>query len=452
MSREFKVGTGSIEWVVTGYLLSLAVWIPASGWIGDRIGTKRVFLTAIAIFTIASMLCGIATSLNELIAFRILQGVGGGILTPVGFAMLMRAFPPSRRAQASKILILPTAVAPASGPIIGGLLVDWLSWRWVFFINLPICLATLIFGAIFLKEHREPRKGGFDIAGFVLSGGGLALILFGLGKGPGEGWGSPVVLVPGILGVAAFALLVVVELRREFPMLQLRLIRNRMFRSSMVTSAFSVGAFLGLLFVMPLFLQIVRGASAFESGLTTFPEALGVMAGSQVVGKFYPTLGPRRPMAAGLLCMSGFLVLLTTIDLDTSLWTIRLLMFAMGASMSFVFMPMQAASMASISAAETGQASAISNTQRQMASALAVAVLATVLSTRLPDAVGRGGPLQFANQQVSAFHTVFLVGAGMALAGAFTALLIRDSDAAATMRSRHVVAPVAVAAPAPAPD
>ncbi|HEX3947998.1 MAG TPA: MFS transporter, partial [Acidimicrobiales bacterium] len=131
MARDFHVHTASIEWVVTGYLLSLAVFIPASGWIGDRVGTKRIFLLALLLFTVASALCGLASSLGELVAFRILQGVGGGMLMPVGTAMLYRAFPPAQRARANAILIVPTVVAPAAGPVLGGLLVDTLSWRWV---------------------------------------------------------------------------------------------------------------------------------------------------------------------------------------------------------------------------------------------------------------------------------------------------------------------------------
>jgi EmrB/QacA subfamily drug resistance transporter len=443
LSKEFEVTTSSIDWVVTGYLLSLAVWIPASGWIGDRVGTKRTFLFAIAVFTTASALCGLATSLGELIAFRILQGVGGGMLTPVGFAMLMRAFPPARRAQASKVLIIPTALAPALGPIVGGFLVDSFSWRWVFYINLPLGLVAFVFGLIFLHEHREPRTGSFDIAGFVLSGAGLTLILYALSVGPGDGWGSPKVLVPGFIGLASFAMLVKVELSRPAPMLQLRLVSDRLFRTMMTTSVFSTGAFLGILFIMPLFLQEARGVSALESGLTTFPEALGVLLSSQVSGRLYPTIGPRRLMAGGLVSMALFLVVLTRVDLNTSLWTIRFLMFCLGASMSYVFIPLQAAALARITPEETGHASAIYNTQRQMASALGVAVLATVLAATLPDAAGAGSP-DFAAKQVSAFHDVFLVAAGLALIGAAVALTVKDSDAESTMRA-HVRREEAVA-------
>jgi EmrB/QacA subfamily drug resistance transporter len=272
LAREFGVGTSSIEWVVTGYLLSLAAFIPASGWIGDRFGTKRTFLFALCVFTAASALCGVAQSLGQLIAFRILQGVGGGMLTPVGTAMLFRAFPPAQRAKASRVLIIPTVTAPALGPIVGGFLVDNLSWRWIFYVNLPIGVAAFVFGALFLEEHREPRAGRFDIAGFVLAGGGLALVLFALAEGPTKGWTSPGVVLTGLLGLSSFAALVWVELHKAYPMLHLRLLGNRLFRATNVAALFGYGAFIGFLFIMPLYLQEARGLSAFNPGSRRFPR------------------------------------------------------------------------------------------------------------------------------------------------------------------------------------
>src|SRR5436189_4349305 len=159
LGKEFHADTSSIEWIVLGYLLSLAVWIPASGWIGDRIGTKKVFLFALAMFTIASALCGQAHSLGELVAFRVLQGVGGGILVPVGTAMLFRAFPPIERAKASTILIIPTVLAPAVGPVVGGWFVTYHSWRWIFYLNVPIGILAFAIGFLGLREHREPTAG-----------------------------------------------------------------------------------------------------------------------------------------------------------------------------------------------------------------------------------------------------------------------------------------------------
>src|SRR5689334_19203401 len=210
LQREFNTNTAGIEWVVLGYLLSLAVWIPASGWIGDKIGTKKVFLFAIAMFSGASILCGQAHNLPELVFFRVLQGVGGGMLAPVGTAMLFRAFPPIERAKASTVLIVPTVIAPAIAPIIGGWLVTDVSWRWIFYINVPVGVFAFVFGILFLREHREGAAGRFDLPGFVLSGAGLALVLYALSEGPEKGWRSPIVMSTGIIGVVLFALLVYV--------------------------------------------------------------------------------------------------------------------------------------------------------------------------------------------------------------------------------------------------
>jgi EmrB/QacA subfamily drug resistance transporter len=435
LADDFDVGTSSIDWVVVGYLLSLAAFIPASGWIGDRFGTKRTFLVALAVFTSASALCGMATSLPQLIAFRVLQGAGGGMLTPVGTAMLFRAFPPEQRARAARILMIPTVTAPALGPIVGGLLVDKLSWHWIFIVNVPIGIAVFAFGAVFLHEHREPRAGGFDLPGFVLSGGGLALVLYALGQGPIKGWGSAGVVFAGASGVVAFAALVLVELRTRYPMLHLRLLGNRLFRATNVAALFGYGSFIGFLFLMPLFLQEARGLSALDSGLTTFPEAIGVLVSSQIVGRIYGTIGPRRLMAGGLTAVACTLAVGSLLELDTNLWLVRLLMFVTGAGMAFVFVPLQAATFATITPADTGQASAIFSTQRQVAAALGVAILATVLSVRLP-----GGDLAAGTDQVSAFHGAFLVGGALALIGALASLVIRDSDAAPTMRPRQASA------------
>src|SRR6202050_350783 len=191
IGRDFKVSPTAVDAISIAFLVSLAVFIPASGWLGDRFGGKRVLLTAIVVFTVASALCGLASSLGELVAFRILQGAGGGMLAPVGMAMLFRAFPPEERIRASAILTGPTTLAPALGPVLGGLLVTDLSWRWVFYVNLPIGAAALVFGALFVRNTPENRPGRFDLAGFLLSGGGLGLLMYGVSEGPDLGWRSP---------------------------------------------------------------------------------------------------------------------------------------------------------------------------------------------------------------------------------------------------------------------
>jgi len=194
IGRNFKVPSTSVAGVSIYFLVSVAVFISVSGWLGDRFGGKRVLLTAIVVFTVASALCGLATSLAELEVFRVLQGVGGGMMAPVGLAMLFRAFPPAERIRASAILTVPTTLAPALGPVLGGLLVTELSWRWVFYVNVPLGVVTLAFGAAFLAGGNPLRPGRFDTVGFVLAGASLGLLMYGVSEGPVRGWDSGVVL------------------------------------------------------------------------------------------------------------------------------------------------------------------------------------------------------------------------------------------------------------------
>ena len=433
IGHQFHETTAALDSVAVGYLVSLAVFIPAAGWLGDRLGSKRVLLFAIAVFTGASVLCGLAQSLPELVAFRVIQGVGGGMLTPVGMAMLFRTFPPAERVRASSILTVPTAMAPAIGPVLGGLLVTDLSWRWVFFVNLPIGIVAFLFGLIFLDEHRQPHPGPFDLPGFLLSGVGFALLMFGVSDGPSRGWGTPLILGSIVVGLALIAWMVRVELRTKQPLLQLRLFGNRLFRSTSLVLFFAMAAFLGVLFVVPLFFQIALGLSALASGLNTFPEAIGVMVGAQLSSRiFYPRFGPRRLVTAGLIGLAIAMALATLVGFDTNLWWMRILMFAMGVSMGPVIISSQAASFATVSHADTGYASSLFNSQRQLGSAVGVALLATVLA--LVGTTHEVAGHVAAN--LAAYHAAFLVAAGVALVGAVVALTIKDVDAAATMVRR----------------
>ena len=446
LGRFFHAGNTTLEWLVTGYLLSLAVWIPASGWVGDRFGTKKTFLFALVMFTACSALCGLSWNVGALIAFRILQGVGGGMMTPVGTAMLYRAFPAHERAQASAVLILPAFIAPTIGPILGGWLVTAVTWRWIFLVNLPVGVFGVIFSAIALREHTEERAGRFDVVGFLSSGLGLALALYALSRGPEDGWTAPLVLGSGLLAVALFAVLIIAELRLPEPMLQLRLFRDRMFRSANLVSFAITATMMGVLFLLPLFLQNLLGLSALQSGLVTFPQALGMMVMVQVASRIYPHVGPRRMMAGGMLGVVLTSALFLLVGLGTDMWWIRGIMLLRGIAISFAMIPMQAASFATISREDTGRASSITNTNRQVAASLGVAILATVLvsriAARLPNTAVGASPaaagLALQHATLLAFHDAFGVSLLLAGIGVACTFFIHDEDAAASMRALPV--------------
>lgn len=436
LSRQLGVPEAAVDAVVVSYLVSLAIVIPVSGWLGDRWGTKRVFLIALALFSVASALCGVAANLPMLVLFRTLQGVAGGALTPVATAILYRTFPPEERVQVSRVLIIPTIIAPAAGPVLGGFLVDHWSWRWVFYVNVPIGIAACVFGLFFLHEYREPKAGRFDVVGFLLAGFGLALFMYALSEGPAYGWMSQSIIISGIVGLVLLVAFVLFELRIPEPMLDLRLLKNKLFCSTNLVSLFSGAGFLGILFVGPLFLQEARGASALTSGLTTFPEALGVVVSTQIVARLYPKIGPRRLMVGGLSGVALVMALLCLMGHDTTLWLMRGLMFLMGAGMAYSFLPVSTAAFATISSAETGRASALFSAQRQVGSALGVAILSSVLGVVGITSVNAKG---VSIPNLAAYHAAFVVAAVLVLIAVVLALAVRDSDAASTMRRKGEV-------------
>ena len=433
LGRQFHVRSTDVDAVVIGFLVSMAVFIPTSGWLGDRFGPRRVLLAAIVVFTAASALCGVATSLPELSAFRILQGVGGGLMTPVGMTMLWRAFPPAERVRASAVLVVPTALAPALGPVLGGLFVTDVSWRWVFYVNLPIGILAVTFGALFLREQERQDAGGFDLPGFLLSCAGLGLLMYGLSEGPVKGWHTADVVVTCLAGALLLAGLVAVERRRAEPLIALRLFRDRLFRSANLVMFLGAAAFLGVLYLVALFFQDGLGLTALGSGLSTFPEALGVMAGAQVVTRWlYPNLGPRRVMIGGLLGIAAGMALMALVGVDSDLWLVRLDLFAMGVAMSGVFVPAQAAAFATINQADMGRASTFFNAQRQAGGAIGVAILTTVVSAVGTASATVGHP----STHLGGYHAAFLTAAFVAVLGSVVASTVKDEDAANTIVKR----------------
>ena len=435
-AKDFDAPATTIQWIVTAYLLSLAVVIPLSGWAGDRFGTKRTFLFALTVFILGSLLCATAQSAGQLIAYRIVQGVGGGMLTPVGTAMLFRAFPPNERSKASALLAIPASMAPAMGPVVGGYLVEYQSWHWIFLINLPIGLAGIVISALYLEEHREVVSKRLDVPGFLLSATGLAALLYGLAEAGNRGFEDPRALMFMSSGVALLTAFVFTELRTAQPMLNVRLFTNRLFAANNAVQFVAFAGFSGLLFLLPLFLQAERGLTPLQSGLTTFPMALGVLTWAPFVGRFYPRVGPQRLTILGLVIGILSALFLLAVDLDTNQWWIRGIMYFRGAGFAMMLVPLQAATFSSISSRDTGEASAMFNVGRQVATSFGVALLATVLTRRLLSHDAQLGNPATQAGAVLAFHDAFLISGLIIVVGLGAALLINDREAAATMQHR----------------
>jgi EmrB/QacA subfamily drug resistance transporter len=319
--------------------------------------------------------------------------------------------------------------------VLGGLIVTNVSWRWIFLVNVPIGIVALWFGRKHLQEYRQPVSGRFDVAGFILSGSALALIVYTLSEGPLSGWTSPLVITTGTLGVLAAIAMTVVELHIPFPMLDLKLLRNRMFRQCNLVSLFSIGSFLGVTFVMPLYLQLLRGMSPLASGLTTFPQAFGVMVSSVIAGRVYARVGPRRLMSGGFFAAAFAIGMYTMLEIDTSLWLIRGLMFFRGLCMGFAFVPMQAAAYATIKPAENGRASSIFSTQRQVGISLGVAIMASILGAHM--SLSRAPLPTEIDTALTGVRWAFAAAVLMALIAGVCAWFIHDEDAAATMVARR---------------
>jgi EmrB/QacA subfamily drug resistance transporter len=452
LTRDFHSTTSASQWVITAYALSLAVCVPASGWVGDRFGTKRTFVVAAVLFTSASALCAAAPSLTVLIVLRILQGVGGGLLTPVGFTMMYRAHPAEERVAVARLMTILMILAPASAPLIGGVLIATLSWRWIFLVNLPVGLTVLPFAMRYLDEYRHPDPGTYDPAGLVLGGSGIALFLYALSEGPIAGWRSPQIWLTGAAGLILLMCFLRVELVRRHPMLDLRLLAtSRLLRSTCVLLTLQPIAFISPLIFTSLYIQESRGFSALTSGTTTFPEALAIGACSGIVARCYPRVGPRRLTALGFAVLAIASLLLSRMDADTNLWLPRAWSALLGVGSSFVSLPLQAAGYAQISSEQTGQAAAIINTAQRAGAAAGLTILSAVLTLTAGRSI---------HPPPAAFHPVFLAAASFAFLAFVLSWRIRDSDAANTMaRSaplwgrgrRHAIAGRVKAAPWLAP-
>jgi EmrB/QacA subfamily drug resistance transporter len=377
IGRDFHASLGTLQWVVTGYSLTLASLLLLGGSLGDRYGRRRIFVIGAVWFALASAACALATGSTQLIALRVLQGVGGALLTPGSLALLEASFDPSDRSEAIGAWSGLGGVASAAGPVVGGYLISAASWRWIFLMNVPIGVVVLLVSARHVPESRDPTMSGrIDVAGAVLATVSLAGAAYALIDGPSRGWSSSTVLVPLTVGVVGAAAFVITESRSSSPMLPLALFGNRQFA---VTNAVTFVVYAGLggvLFLLPVVLQVVDGYSPLESGVALLPMTLVMLALSARSGRLAARIGPRLQMGLGPVLVGVGLALLSRAS-DGGAYVVDVLpaVLVIATGLATTVAPLTATALNSVSESHSGLASAVNNDVARLGGLLAVAVL-----------------------------------------------------------------------------
>jgi EmrB/QacA subfamily drug resistance transporter len=385
ISAALHVTPLSMKAVLASYTLSLAVFIPISGWVADRFGTRRVFAAAIGLFTLGSFLCGISTNIDALVACRILQGMGGSMMVPVGRMTLVRTFSKSGLLRAMSFVSIPALVAPMLGPIAGGLIVAYLHWRFIFFLNIPIGLAGLVLVYLYLPDYREEETHPLDVVGLILFGSGVALLSYVLE-----------VFSEHTLGVREITGLLVVSLTLlagywihaktlQFPLLQLRLFRIRTFRAAVGGGLFTRLGIGGVPFLLPLLYQVGLGFTPVQSGLLLMPQALAAISVNWLILRLLARFGYREVLITNTIIIGMLLLLFATIGVHTSIWVIVALAFLYGAFSSLQYTSMNTLVYADTTEEETSAANSIFSTVQQMAISFGVATAGLATAFFIPE-------------------------------------------------------------------
>ncbi len=397
IGRDFHASLGTLQWVVTGYTLTLASLLLLGGSLGDRYGRKRVFVIGVAWFALASAACALAGGSSQLIVLRVLQGVGGALLTPGSLAILEASFTPEDRSEAIGAWSGLGGVATAAGPLVGGYLISAASWRWIFLINIPIGVVVLLVSARHVPESRDPSATGrIDVAGAVLATVSLAGVAYALIDGPARGWASPAVLVSLVVGVSGSVAFLAVEARSSSPMLPLGMFSNRQFSVTNGVTFVVYAGLGGVLFLLPVVLQVVDHYSPLQSGLALLPMTLVMLVFSARSGRLAATIGPRLQMGMGPVVVGVGLGLLSRAPNHGAYVTgVLPAVLVIAGGLAVTVAPLTSTALNSVSASHAGLASAVNNDVARLGSLIAVAVLPalggiTGLSYLHPQALAHG--------------------------------------------------------------
>jgi len=440
MMAVFNTNAAGIEWVSTAYLLAGGMVVPLSGWLGDRLGLKRLYLWCLLVFTVGSVLCAASWSLESLIAARVLQALGGGLMMPVVMAMIFRIIPRDQMGTGMGIFGMVMVVAPALAPTLGGLLVEYVNWRWIFLINLPIGVVGALVAVSTLPEFpKSPENKPFDLPGAVTATLGFGGLLYVLSKGSEWGWTSEATVLTLVACVGILGLFVLIELGSTDPLLDLRVFLIPSFTyTNLLVIPIMMGMF-AVLFYVPVFLQSIRGMGAMETGMLMFPAALATGLFSPVAGQLYDRFGPKLMMLAGILLMAVTTWLLSGITLATSLGTITWWLVLRGLAMGLL--PIQMAAMADIPKPMLSRATAMLSILRSLVASFGIALMTVLLTQRntfhtarlseavTGDAAVPGLPGLVAQQSyVLSLQDVFLLTSGVILLALVPAFFLKKKS------------------------
>jgi EmrB/QacA subfamily drug resistance transporter len=407
LARDFHASLTTIQWVSTGYLLALATVIPLTGWAADRFGTKRLYMLAIALFASGSVLSGLAWSPGALIVFRVLQGLGGGMIMPVGITILTRAAGRARIGRMMSLVGVPAMVAPMLGPVIGGAIVDAISWRWIFFVNVPVAALALVLAARILPRDRPEPSQRLDAVGLALLSPGVAALVYGVAETTSAGGLASGRVLAGLGGGAILiAAFVWHALRTPDPLLDLRLFRSRAVAASAATTFAFGAAFFGTMLLLPLYYQVVRGESPLAAGLLLAPRGLGAAMAMAVAGRIVDSSGPRPVVVAGLPVLILATLPWTQVTASTSHWLLGAAQLAQGVGLGMVMQPAMAAAYRSLEEVAIARATSALSTIQRVGGSIGTALLAVVLEHQLIGAIpaAHGASLGAAGSGPAAAH------------------------------------------------
>jgi EmrB/QacA subfamily drug resistance transporter len=421
MALSLRVAPLQLSAAVTSYVLSLAVFIPVSGWVADRYGTRRVFALALLIFTVASALCGLARSLPILVAMRVLQGFGGAMSTPVGRLILLRAFPRNQLVRAMTYMSIPAIIGPTIGPILGGLLTTYVNWRWVFYVNVPIGIVGILLALRFVEDQRVARPAPFDVTGFLLCGIGLGLMQFGIENLRQLMLPRGIVLALTSAGIALLASYVPYARHHPNAALDLSLFSIRTFRISTLTGGLSRTGVNAVPFMLPLLFQIGFGLSPMQSGLLTFGSSASALAVRAVSTRLLRRFGFRRLLSGNAVVCAAVIAIFASLQARTPHWVDFLLVLVFGIARSVQFMMSNALTYADTPASKLSSSTALGGVIQQLTVSFGVSTAAVLLGV----IAGPGRP-----PDVADFHLAFLLVGLITLLSAPGFLRLREDDAA----------------------